>query len=328
MRVIAVLTDPAKGGTFLTWTLHWLAGHTEYYAADADRYVAMTTDPLLDRNAHQFRPNQPVNLDHFRTQASKLKNHEAQTFDTIYFHNFLEYPYSNQFDTTRQAIHELGNLAARTIVLTNQSQHLLYEKSSRSRASSASLVNPGKFHNDTTQMDEFLRYFFDASLEQWNQAGLTDVWDRREFLALNYRHHAVTIEHLVDLTCDHFALDCMEWFNLGDKMIQPLCRYLGIDIDSGRLDAWLPIYYRWRQLHYQRLNFLWNFAKIIKYILSGYHMDLDRFDLDIYQEAIIQHEMIYTHGLNFKTYQLTKFHNTSQLHQLLEANTHQLYHQA
>jgi len=324
MPVIAVLTDPAKGGTFLTWTLHWLAGHTRYYHAQTDQVVDLPADPSTNRNAHLFSPNQPISLDHYRDCAKKLKNRNDQTFHIIYFHNFIEHPYSDQSQTTKQAIDELQGWVDRIIVLTNHQQHLLYDKTLKSRSPNVSFTTPGKFHDNEDQFDEFLKYFFGNSLEQWKQAGLNDVWDYREFLALNYRHHSLTIENLIDLSKDHFAIDCMEWFNLADKMIEPLCLYLGIDIDSNRLHMWLPIYHRWRQFHYQRLNFLWNFKKIIEYILKGYHMDLERFNLDVYQEAIIQHEMIYRYGLNFKTFQLTKFQHTAQLHQLLEPNLHPL----
>ena len=53
-------------------------------------------------------------------------------------------------------------------------------------------------------------------------------------------------------------------------------------------------------------------------------MDLTRFDLDVIQEAFIQRELIYKHNLNLKTFQLEKFINTQQLHNLLEPNIHPL----
>ena len=66
------------------------------------------------------------------------------------------------------------------------------------------------------------------------------------------------------------------------------------------------------------------FDKIINYIIEGYELNLDKFNLDLVQEAAIQHELIYKHNLNLKTWQLTKFTNTRQLHNLLEPNIHPL----
>ena len=51
-------------------------------------------------------------------------------------------------------------------------------------------------------------------------------------------------------------------------------------------------------------------------------MDLEKFNLDLMQEAAIQRELIYNYSLNLKTWQLEKFTNTKQLHGLLEPNLH------
>ena len=51
-------------------------------------------------------------------------------------------------------------------------------------------------------------------------------------------------------------------------------------------------------------------------------MDLEKFNLDLMQEAAIQRELIYNYSLNLKTWQLEKFTNTKQLHNLLEPNLH------
>jgi hypothetical protein len=95
-------------------------------------------------------------------------------------------------------------------------------------------------------------------------------------------------------------------------------------MDEDRYQKWLPIYNIWKRNHTTGLRFSWYFESIINNILQGIDFDLVRFDLDIQQEAAIQHVLIYKHNLNLKTWQLTKFTNTKQLHQLLEPNTHDL----
>jgi hypothetical protein len=64
--------------------------------------------------------------------------------------------------------------------------------------------------------------------------------------------------------------------------------------------------------------------EIINLIIEGRPMDLKRFDLDVLQESVIQHFLLYKHNLNLKTFGLEKFENTLQLHNLLEPN---VYHQ-
>ena len=45
--------------------------------------------------------------------------------------------------------------------------------------------------------------------------------------------------------------------------------------------------------------------------------------MDLWQEAIVQHILIYKYNLNLKNWQLKKFpDNTQDLHKLLETNIH------
>ena len=55
-------------------------------------------------------------------------------------------------------------------------------------------------------------------------------------------------------------------------------------------------------------------------IVNNWHYEID---LTFEQEVIVQHCLIYQHGLNLKTWQLEQFpRNTRDLHRLLEPNTH------
>jgi len=320
MSIIVIVTDPQKGGTFLSWTLHFLAGHTQYFHAKTNNFVQLPKNPNDKNNAHKFKPNQPNSYTECISYYDKLMTCNSVDFHSIYFHTFG----SDRADT-KKTITDMFRLADKKITLTNQSKNLLYEKSFYGRSLTPSLKNPNVLHSDNQkQFDEFIEYYFKDSLEQWKKLGLTKIWDQREFLALNYRHDAESIMLLADFSVDHFDVDCLEWFNTGELLIPDLFDYLEIKIDHTRFAQWQKIYQQWRKNHYQRLNFLWSFDKIINYIINGKYLDLKRFNLDIYQEAIIQHELIYKHNLNLKTFQLEKFTNTAHLHTLLEPNIHNL----
>jgi hypothetical protein len=71
------------------------------------------------------------------------------------------------------------------------------------------------------------------------------------------------------------------------------------------------------------VRFVWYFEIILDNIIKGVNFDLQRFHLDISQEAAIQQALICRHNLNLKTWELIKFENTRQLHMLLEANIHE-----
>ena len=117
----------------------------------------------------------------------------------------------------------------------------------------------------------------------------------------------------------------MDLWTQFDLTVIKLFKYLELGIDLSRWDHWLEVYTKWKKIHYQRIRFVMYFDTIIQYILQGKSMDLESFDLDIVQESAIQHILIYNHNLNLKTWQLTKFLNTQQLHALLETNTHPLH---
>ena len=119
-------------------------------------------------------------------------------------------------------------------------------------------------------------------------------------------------------------LNTFELYNLLDQTIDQLFDFLEIEIDKTRRTHWTEIYNKWKKLHIRRLKFVWYFDTIVNYIVDGYHMDLLNFDLDLVQEATIQHSLIYKYNLNLKTFQLEKFINTKQLHNLLEPNIHPL----
>jgi hypothetical protein len=116
----------------------------------------------------------------------------------------------------------------------------------------------------------------------------------------------------------------MELWNTFDLTVDRLFEYLDVKINLENFKRWIDVYNQWKKLHKDRLFFSWYFDIIIQYIIDGYNFDLRRFNLDLYQEAAIQHALIYKHGLNLKTWQLEKFTSTQQLHALLEPSTHSL----
>ena len=64
--IIGIIADGNKGGTFLSWTLHYLAGHKEYFSCQDGKFIELPTNILTDVNAHGFQPNQPNTLIQFK----------------------------------------------------------------------------------------------------------------------------------------------------------------------------------------------------------------------------------------------------------------------
>jgi hypothetical protein len=329
MSILAIIADPGKGGTFLAWSLHFLAGHEKHFFAKDNVWMNLADDPITEKNAHGFKSNQVTSSKEFESYTNNLLNCNTADFHTIYFHQFNERPYTvnNNFEETKKALSKVEKICKKKIILTNQRKNSLYETSTRYRILHWSLRDPNIQNSSAEeQFEDFIEFFFKDDIEHWKKLNLTDIWDQREFLALNYRHGytASTMSSLIDLSTEHYSVDCMEWFNTAESFMENLFEYLEVPMCLDRFEQWKNVYHAWRTLHFQRLNFLWCFDKIIDHILTGKYMDLTRFDLDLLQESVIQHELIYNHNLNLKTWQLEKFVNTQQLHNLLEPNTHPL----
>lgn len=311
--MIAVITDPSAGGTFLTWTIYYLSGRDNYYSARSNAVIDLPTNPLTDKNAHGFVVNQPNNINEFKKFLPMLVHKD----ECIYMHQIRT---DSEF-----AINELCNNTSEIIVLSTTSElKLCYFGQHRAEkipawSSNGFLTDPDEIYEDQ------IKYFFNESGKICKDQGLNKIWDKREFIALNYDPYKVdSIMNYIrpELHYHHIhALDL--WLNF-DQSVQHLFDYLNLKIDNNRYQNWVLIYNQWKHNHSNRLNFAWYFKTIVNSILNGNNMDLNRFNLNIYQEAAIQRELIYNHNLNFKTWELTKFVNTKQLHDLLEPNIHDL----
>jgi hypothetical protein len=312
--MLAILTDISSGGTFLSWTVYYLSGRTHYFSVRQQSVVSLTHNPLTDRNAHGFVPNQPCNEDEFKKFLPLL----VDTEEYMYMHAFRS--------GTTQAVQQLCEQSTKVIVLSIHPDQMLYQCRYTPRThmmsswnSQQTLTDPDDIYND------FTNHFFGESKQQWEKENLTNVWDKREFIALNFDpfDHLGILDHINDST-NYYHINALDLWTNFDQTVHKLFDYLGVSISQDRYQTWLMVYNQWKNIHTKRLMFAQNFENIIDHILSGIEFDLTDFELDIQQEAAIQHFLIYKHNLNFKTWQLVKFTNTKQLHDLLEPNIHDL----
>lgn len=314
--MIAVLTDPGIGGTFLTWTLYYLSGQNQYYAARQKKQIEVISDPILKTNAHGFRPNQTGDLSTFEHLFQDLIDRDSN-LDVLYFHNFSDCDRTST-GTTAIAIDAVSKKSKKTICLTISKKNSLYQCYYNTRAP----LKP-MFSSQHEQHNHFIQTYFNNSKQKWESLNLNNIWDDREFLALNYNpFDAVKITDVHNFNFDHYFLAAEDLWNMFDQTVTQLFDYLEIQIDHTRWENWVSVYTRWKKIHYQQLKFDLYFEKIIDYTLSGKNIDLTNFNLDILQESAIQHALIYKHNLNLKTWQLEKFYSTQQLHALLEPNIH------
>jgi hypothetical protein len=177
----------------------------------------------------------------------------------------------------------------------------------------------------TEYHDDHLNTFFREDVKQWKtDSGKLSVWDQRESLALNIRPWEYdSKETQSDLTIPHMYLDAQDlWYNGKETMIR-IMDYIGLTIDPQRLEKWCSVYEQWQQIQFKILRFCWNIDYIVDCIINNRAHDLSQYNMSFTDEAIIQHELIYKHGLTFKAWGLEKLpDNTQLLHELLEPNVY------
>lgn len=326
MSIVSVITDPSVGGTFLTWSLEWLSGADDYFFAEDNEFKSLPDNPLTDINAHKFQPNQPVNLTQLKTCYSRLELIPTSRKHFVYFHNLenddRSYPPDPSLDRT--AIEIAFTKSKKCIFLKLSASALLYRVNQRGRSLNPKFNSLQKNQTFEEQNEDFIDFFYAEDKKNWyNVLQLTEVWDQREFLALNLRpFDQITFDHTHLAGRQYFLLDSLDCYFTFEHTISSLFDYLGVDIDQTRWHQWLSVYRQWQKLHVPRMKFAWYFQDIINAIIRGDDFDLDQFKLDLYQEAVIQHVLLYQHNLNLKNYNLKKFHSTAQLHNLLEPNIH------
>ena len=316
--LISVVTDPGGiGGTFLTWSLHFLSGHTKYFSEEKNSWLKLPDSPLTGTNAHGFITNHlnrhfDCSYENVVDITNLIQQTKTDTFHTIYYHNF-----HNDLDTLVPAYYK--DKTKKNIFVSGRNYPLFHVNYNKRYPA---LIGPDTFIHDSDEIYNFFSdTYFKESKKSWDN--LNNTWDKREFIALNFKPFNLASELVEDIDCC-YRMDAMElWCNF-NFTIDTLFEYLEIPVDQSRLEHWNTVYNKWKKIHHDNLQFVWQFDTIIDYILKNKHMDLAKFNLDIGQEAAIQHELLYKYNLNFKTWQLEKFIDTKQLHVLLEPNIHKL----
>jgi hypothetical protein len=316
MSIVSTISDLDAGGTFLTWSMHYLAGHDRYFLAEKMSWVDIVSNPVLSKNAHGFKSNQIDKL-----SANELLTILKET-DTKNFHSLYVFPGCLMGDIKKE-IQEVVKLTKKIVLLSYAQQYPLWL--CRYIPRSEYILSNGQLSQDSNEIfNDVVDHFFDDSKKTWEKLKLTAIWDKREFMALNFKPFKVNlITNSIDQTVPHFKMNGMDLWNTFNETVGELFQYLELPIDANRFGRWINVYNQWKEIHYNQLRFIWYFNDIIDSILNGYTLDLTRFNLDIQQEAAIQYILLYQHNLNLKTWQLEKFTCTKQLHNLLEPN---IYH--
>jgi hypothetical protein len=237
--MIAVLTDPAVGGTFLSWTIEYLSGKTQYFSVRNQANIDLTNDPMTEKNAHNFKVNQVRKFEECVELLSMLQKSDQK--ECIYLHTLRK--------DTKPAVDAICQQAEKIIVLITPLIYTLYTCSHNSRAdfkpafcSDKNLTNPEEILSDS------ISYFFKDSKQRWDSYKLTQIWDQREFIALNFRPLQPQDNILTYMNAQKcHIITTPDMYTNFENSVRGVFDYIEITIDESRFPHWVTVYNKWKK---------------------------------------------------------------------------------
>lgn len=338
-KKICTTSTRSVGCTFIDWSLHFLSGQEHYFNTQQNKLIPLSHNPINSTNAHVHPKNHPAGLKNF------LK--ELDQFDQLSNVKLCStYPIMMHFDAALEILgYQAEQLSEHTVlqqvieyifqdynkffktcadrdtkmifVATDHRTALYYQNI---RALDRYMTSPNRPECQQNLINEFQTIFFTKSINTWNQLQLTNVWDIRERMALDMRPFNLLEPKQFDFQYPHLWINSQELWSQPIETVKRILDYVQLEIKPNRLTDWLPICQSWHKIQTNLLQFDYVQKHIVDAIVYNWDFSID---LTFYQEAIIQHCLIYQHNLNLKTWQLEKFpNNTKLLHNLLEINIH------
>jgi len=340
-NTFCVTSYNSVGCTFIDWSVYFLSGQLHHYNVKLDQWLPVSQNPLTHLNAHGHVKNHPHGQPQTKKFLEKIELQPSDLLHSIYPNaliidvaieqmNLLPESVSDAqvFNNLMQFIkNDYNNILKlcnqkqiKTVFVADDPSTILYFTQERT-VPELSIDRNTETMLTTQKRDNFQKLFFNQSLEKWKDLNLDNVWDLREQMALNIRPFDPTrIDFVPDQHLSYLWINSVDLWTRTPWVIEKIMKYLQLPFSREKWDQWLPVCLRWQKIQLDILEFCFNQPHIVKAIVNNWNYEID---LTFEQEVIIQHCLIYQHGLNLKTWQLEKFpNNTQDLHTLLELNTH------
>lgn len=337
-KIYCVSSAVSLGCTFLDWSLLYLSGQPKFFNVKKSSFIDVSPNPLMHNNAHDHIKNHPSG----KAQTNEYAGILAAANDGHSIFSMYPFPLHIDICCRDLGIDQAGICQPDQFELVKNYQTQDYLDMLRSLSTESSIPVIYVWHNhesigcqwssraldrkmmsdEKAASEQDLIFFFRNSLIAWESMGLREIWDVRERMALDIRpFEPHWSQDLIPHDCVDHAVYCFDLWLDTESIVTDVMTRLGIDIKHDRLRSWRAIAKKWQAIHKQNMKFPDALPEIVDCIVRNKYYILP--ELSLYQEAIIQHCLIYQHGLNFKTWKLDKFPtNTRDLHSLLEPNIH------
>jgi hypothetical protein len=324
-KLIAIHSVVPVGGTFLDWSIHYVSGQKLHYNCLIKQWDLLVDNPLTTTTAHAHPKNHPSGV---KELGQYLDSLPAAGVCSLY-------PYFQEYN------HWAKELGYDLDDLTNEHWRNIEQLQQSELSEIARICQAHTDKNITVTLStQWAPYLLMPRAEPiWLQKlsrykGLADfsinknynqefeIWDLREKLALDIRPFRLPKLHTgLDLEKTHYQVNAEDLWFAGIDLIPNIINWLELPFDTERYHFWKDIYHDWQTIQFRSVKFIWQLNSIVSAIVNNHYYPLEQ--LNLMQEAIILHCLMYQYNLNIKNWQLTKFpNNTKELHSLLEPNQH------
>lgn len=303
-KLIGIIADEGVDTSLLAWAIYSLAKQEKYFYCGFDFWFDVAKNPIDEYDATGLIQ---VETDGVYT-VSELDEKLAQ-FDALeedcYKILIARIPHSSDKDP--EFVSKFTNACEKIFLISSFNKPNLY------------------LCKDIGTTDDLIGKFFANSVDKW-ETGVTEIWDYRELLSLNFRPF-LSFDHTkaINLSVPHLPIQYDEYHTGFDRLVPHIAKFLKLKIGDEEISNVCSVYNKWRIARTEQVTWNDNFYIIVDYIVKGYSMDLSRFNLDVVREAAIMNELAYTHKLGLKAWGLKQLPaDTLEIHKLLEPIVHEI----
>jgi hypothetical protein len=292
--VVGLATFNELGATFLNWSFHYLSGDSFYYQLKKKTWLPLPDNPLTGSNAHLFERNHPLKLSDWKEMVELfLLNGNDNNF---FFYGAV--------CDSRNEDH----------VDAKKYRELLKEAISFSLNKNVKIIYIGiKNYSIYKLMSRAFLDFVGSDLELQNKKikeAIKKVFSNvpnleflinsdggaRDFLAMGMRN----LESGSDLEITQRFLSHKNFLFIelddllkdGENCMYSMFDFLNIKLDGSQLIHWHKVYDQWKEYLLPTHNFYNDLPIILSSIVNGVSFSLKKYRLDVFTEAIIQHELM------------------------------------
>lgn len=324
-KTVCLTSTSQVGVSFLDWSLHWLAGNDQVYIVDQESWSDVPKDPLTRNNAHQHPKNHPSGQSNYINTILELQQTPTESFhscypgsiditlcaqelgiepDQYYSQDIIKWLITaTEIDFAKIVSSSYAHQIPVIYVATNAG-HQVYQILSQAR-------------DNEHDYEAFHRTYFADKIP-----ASAPVWDQREALALNLQIDNYHVDNkFFDFSGNHLWILADDLWYDTRRTVTKCLDYIGVEVQPQRWAHWHRVLETWLGIQRPMIEFNRNLDHIVSATVRGWNYPLPK--LSLFQEAIIQHRLIYQHNLNIRNWQLTQFpDNTNKLHKLLESSQH------